>query len=323
MDMISLIQAAFAWVYLMMILEIVFTSTKNITGKQAGLEGRLLFLIYSLFVYYKNFRINIFFYDALVNEPIHMAYSMLNTFMDGFFGLPIAGEPFFFFKYIIPVVFIYHFVEYWFRYGFQDKRISKLISFAAVVLFLSSNGLSQGVGINFIGLIPFGGLFFGNYIIPFLIAAAPTGDETIIEGLVSTFIQNNPDLAVGVEIFLMILLLTIVIFLIYLCGDFVLGVAASSMIKLSQFDDAMSILKVGVLLIGFSVVSIFLLFVSMSFLGGGFSGFASLSSILLSVVGYVGIFIGLTLVAELMIFFAMFTIFSNVRNAFSDEPSEE
>lgn len=138
---LEMVSSAFAFVYLVFILEIIFSSTKNVLYNQQAFEGRLLFFIYSLIVYYSGIEINIFFFEQLLNQPIKQAYGLLDTFLSNFFGLSIAESPMPIFLYLMPASFIYHFVSYWFRYGFNDERIGRMAAFLGVVLFLNSGGL--------------------------------------------------------------------------------------------------------------------------------------------------------------------------------------
>jgi len=176
---LEMIASSFAVVYLILILEIIFTSTKTVMYKQQAFEGRLLFFIYSLLVYYNNIRFNIFLIDSFLNKPIIQAYQLLDTFLASFFGVSIANDPWAVFLYVIPASFVYHFTNYWFRYGFGDRRIGRMAGFLAVVLFLSSGGLGL---INALS-VPFAGVPFFSILMGLALTYLPTPNLTAALGI--------------------------------------------------------------------------------------------------------------------------------------------
>ena len=174
--MIETFITVLSFVYLFMIVEIIFSSTKDVMTQQKAFEGRILFFIYSLIVYYKNLTLNIFLWDTFLNEPIKQAYSLMNTLLESFFGISIVGSPVLIFTYLIPAGFIYHFVKYWFSYGFGDEKIANMISLTAVVMFIANAG-NLGL-INFpifsgTSGVPFGG-FLSSSTIFYLLDVFPS-----------------------------------------------------------------------------------------------------------------------------------------------------
>ncbi len=153
-----------SFVYLFMIVEIIFSSTKDVMTKQKAFEGRILFFIYSLIVYYKDLKLDIFLWDTFLNEPIKQAYTLMNTLLESFFGISIAGNPIIIFAYLIPAGFVYNFVKYWFSYGFGDEKIANMISLTAVVMFIAKAGNLGLINSIVIDGVPVSGVPFGGFL---------------------------------------------------------------------------------------------------------------------------------------------------------------
>ena len=157
-DLIGLIQAGLSFFYIALLVNAVLGSVKDAIKHQRLIQGKLIFFIYSLFVYYGNFKINILFWSVFVDEPIKQAYGTINFLTTKLLGLSIENQPMFIFKYLLPAVFVYYFVNYWISYAFMDKRLSKMISIAALVILFRGN---MTMGLISWSTIPFGIPLFG------------------------------------------------------------------------------------------------------------------------------------------------------------------
>ena len=158
MGLLTIIQTALSFFFIITIFDCIFGSIREAIHKQSILQGKLIFFIYSLIVYYGKFKMPVLFWEFFVNEPIRQAYGMINFLTTNLLNIPIDANPSFIFKYLIPAVFIYYFAEYWLRYAFMDRRLSKMISLAAVVLLFKSN---MSIGLINWATIPIGLPLFG------------------------------------------------------------------------------------------------------------------------------------------------------------------
>jgi hypothetical protein len=301
MMLLDLVSSAFAVVYLIMILEIIFTSTRNVMYKQQAFEGRLLFFIYSLAVYYKNFRVSILLLDKFLNEPIIQAYQLLNAFLTNFFGLSIAESPVPIFIYVIPASFVFHFVKYWFRYGFGDRRIANMVALVAVAMFLSSGGLGL---VNWV-TAPFGGFLFAPFVVWFQ-DWIPTADisslafQELIDGL-----EPWMYLVIGAVLFLVAVLILIMF------GRMTLKKTAEE-----EFAGDGNLLKVLALFLGSAVFLSAVTVVISSFLLYGTFWTPSIGSQMLNVFYGLLTLNGLALFVEILVFVAIYYMLKNMRTAF-------
>ena len=149
MDILTIVQTGLSLFFLITIAKALLSSLHDFIHQQQVMQGEMVFLLYSMLVYYSGFRINILFWDTFINEPIRMAYGLVNLLTTHLLNVSIAPPEgyLFFMKYLIPAIFIYYFIDYWLRYSLFDARISKMISFMALVMFYKSN-LTLGL-INF------------------------------------------------------------------------------------------------------------------------------------------------------------------------------
>ena len=294
------IVSALSLVYLFMIVETIFSSTKNIMERQQAFEGRLIFLIYSLIVYYKNFRLKIILWDTFINEPIIHAYSLMDKFMTGIFGLSIQADPWFIFKFLIPAAFIYNFVNYWVKYGFNDSRISRMMSFAAVVMFLYS-----GSNLGFISswTIPLGGVPFSGMLIPMFVEFLPIDNLAGEPSFILSFTQDNE------------LMSALVILVVYAIFAFLFYYASKEALKKAFSGSIKSGFSALAMIVYLAIPAVILL--ATSFLAG-FDPLSMFPMILKSMVFVGGLGI-LAIVGELLAFGALLLIFNSFRIAFTQK----
>ncbi len=164
--MLGLISSALSVLYLVMFFDVIVRGGKEIIRKHSVLEGKLLFLIFSFFVYYKHFHFGIPFWDAVFTQPVNNALGMFDAFLKVVSAGKLSISPpngyVVIFENLLPASFVYYFIDYWFSYAFMDKRISKMVSLFAVFIFLS-----QGYSLGLISsmLVP---VFFPIFGIPLL-----------------------------------------------------------------------------------------------------------------------------------------------------------
>lgn len=314
MAILEMIASTFAIVYLFLILEIVFSSTKTIMYKQQAFEGRLLFFIYSLIVYYKGIRFNIFFLDTFLNGPIIQAYELLNTFLTNFFGLTISAAetgPWAVFLFLMPASFVYHFTNYWFRYGFGDNRIAKMVSFLAVVIFLSSMGnmgLLSFVSSPILNVAAFSGMPILSYFVSATIKYLPTADLTsaVLDAQGWQFLSGFSGEFAALIVLVVVIALA---FLIYYVGSYALKHMAVE--EFSNKEGFLSFLYFFLYAIGFSGLTILF---SGLLLYGGLN--MTLASKFLDMTILLLILAGLALIAEIIVFAAIYAMMKNLRTAF-------
>ncbi|MBR9680276.1 MAG: hypothetical protein GOU98_00435 [Candidatus Altiarchaeota archaeon] len=361
MDLTALIQAALAFFYLMLTIETLVSSTKNFLAKQLPFEGRILFLAYSHMVYFGGFSSmglrmfeNISILDFLLNRPIVIAYDWINAFTVSFFGLSFKTNPFFMFTYLIPIFFVYNFVEYWFRYGFSDKRISKLISFAAVILYISSNnslGLIDQFTTPYAGLfaalIAGGGIFGMINMLISLINVIPIFNLTPLQNSISSIISYTlpmvgviqtdsgaeaswllnifgPDLAPFIALIAIAAVLAVVIFVVYTMYKYLIwkmtsDAAEGKLLKTLQSSGTYISLSYIIFGAGFTLM---LLLLNVIGLGKGFTlDTNALIQIPLGTFSFVLSFILIALFSEVLVFAAMLVLFNNMKYVFKGRAS--
>lgn len=312
-----MIASTFAIVYLFLIFEIVFSSTKTIMYKQQAFEGRLLFFIYSLIVYYKGIRLNIFLWDTFVNEPIIQAYQLLDTFLTNFFGITIANDPWAIFLFLMPASFVYHFTNYWFQYGFGDNRIAKMVSFLAVVVYLSSGGFGLIriisspfliISDQFVGVESFTGMPIMTFLISLTIRFLPTADmtTTIMTGGISWFAGWEPWMA---RIVFGVLIAILSVALYAMCSALMIAMAEA------EFSTKRGFLALFLFPLIAFFVSIVAISITSAFLYGNF-----FSPVIGEKMWQVSIILlvlaGLAILAEIIVFAAIYAMMKNLRTAF-------
>ncbi|MBR9681954.1 MAG: hypothetical protein GOV00_04115 [Candidatus Altiarchaeota archaeon] len=137
--LLEIFQAALSFFILATLIEALFGSVRDTIKHQRIMQGKLIFFLYSLFVYYGGLNIKILFWEMFINEPIRQAYGMINYLTTNLLNVSIESSPMVIFKYLVPAIFIYYFVDYWMSYAFMDKRLSKMVSIAALIMLYKSN----------------------------------------------------------------------------------------------------------------------------------------------------------------------------------------
>ena len=319
MAVMETVSWAFAIVYLWLIVETLFSSSASMMKKQAALEGRLIFLVYSLIVYYKDVSFNIFLFDQFINNPIKQAYGLLEMVLSGFFGLSMKSDPWFLFKYIIPLAFIYNFVNYWFSYGFGDKRIAKMVSFTAVVLYLTAadNILKE----IFWWAIPVGGVPFGAGMLSDLVGFFPVADlmGTVLMSptaasywLVGSFLETFASNPLIFALILLVVLFALSI-LFYLLGRKLVTSVAEAGLSDKLLKASTIFLLVAA---AFSLVSLF----AISYLlYGSFTNFGAIISKMSGVATFLIALQVIALASEVLVFIAMYAMVRNFRKVFATE----
>ena len=178
MDLLSLIQSGLTLIFLLMIFDSLSASIDELLHSQQIFGGKLLFFLYSLLVYYRGFRLNILFWDFFLNTPIYNAYSLINYFTTTVIGISIAPPDGiqYFFTFLIPILFIYKFVQYWTSYLFMDKRIGKLAGILGVMLFSASGTVGWISAVS----VPLGFPMFGSGLLLALVNSLPFTESSTL-----------------------------------------------------------------------------------------------------------------------------------------------
>ena len=137
----NFIEGALTLLYLALVVNSLLSAGKDLVRKQMVFQGKLLFLLIVLLIYYRNFSFGIPFWDTVLTNPAKNAMDLLDSFLKLISGGGVSIAPpqgyKVIFSVILPASFVYYFVEQWFLYAFLDRRVSKLAGFFALFLFIS------------------------------------------------------------------------------------------------------------------------------------------------------------------------------------------
>ena len=170
----GIVETVLTILYLGLIIDALLSSGRELVRKHMVFQGKLLFLIAVLLIYYRQFSFGIPFWDAVVANPAKNAMDLLNHFIVTLSGGALSIAPpdgyKIFFRILIPASFVYYFTEQWFLYAFLDRRISRLVAFFALFLFIS-----QGFNLGWISALTVPVFFpiFGGAILEQFVFSVP------------------------------------------------------------------------------------------------------------------------------------------------------